>query len=65
MKHGLSRQIFRKIRKYQISRKPVVSRGQTDERPYMTKVIVAFRNFANALNNKYSYKNMTAKDVKR
>jgi hypothetical protein len=63
MKHGLSRHL-RKILKYQISRKSVVPRGQTDERTDM-KVIVAFRNFANAPKNKYSYKNMTAKDVKR
>ena len=66
MKHGLARHIFEKYSNIKFHENPSFHADrQTDERTDMMKVIVAFRNFANAPKNKYSYKNMTAKDVKR
>jgi hypothetical protein len=51
---------FQKIFKYQISWKfvsgtRVVSRGQTDGQTHVTKLIAAFRNFANVPNNLSDY----------
>ena len=56
MKIEFSRQIFEKslnidFRQNPSSRSRVVSCGQTDERTEMTKLTVAFRNFANAPGN--------------
>ena len=52
MKLEFPRQIFEKILKYKISRNSVQWEKscsmRTDGRTYMTKLIVAFRNFANA-----------------
>ena len=62
MKREFSRQIFEKYSNIKFHENPLL---QADERTDMTKVIVAFRNFAKAPKNKYSYKNMTVKDVKR
>jgi hypothetical protein len=55
MKLRFSQQIFRKMVKYQILWKSVQWESnclmRTDRRTDMTKLIVAFRNFANAPNN--------------
>ena len=44
---------FRKIFKYKISRKSV--QWKADRRTYVTKLIVAFRNFANAPKNEHNW----------
>ena len=53
MKLEFSQQIFEKSSNVKVHQNPssgsrVVSRGRTDRRTEMTKLIVAFRNFANA-----------------
>jgi hypothetical protein len=46
MKLEFYRHIFEKYSKYQISRKSIHADGRTDGRTDVTKLIVAFRNFA-------------------
>ena len=48
-------QFFEKIFQYQISWKPMRTDGRMDGKTDMTKLIVAFRNFADAPNSNYSH----------